>query len=40
MANRCRPSLFILNLLVPSSFPLTIDTLSFYLTAGNNLGSQ
>uniref|UniRef100_A0A452FBM5 5-hydroxytryptamine receptor 3C n=1 Tax=Capra hircus TaxID=9925 RepID=A0A452FBM5_CAPHI len=30
MANRCRPSLFISNLLVPSSFPVTIDTLSFF----------
>ncbi|XDB46774.1 hypothetical protein AB1E18_000389 [Capra hircus] len=41
MANRCRPSLFISNLLVPSSFPVTIDTLSFFfLTAGNkNLAS-
>ncbi|OWK06122.1 HTR3C, partial [Cervus elaphus hippelaphus] len=40
VANRCRPSLFILNLLVSSSFLVTIDALSFYLTAGNkNLAS-
>ena len=33
MANRCRPSLFISNLLVPSSFLVAIDALSFYLPA-------
>ena len=40
MANRCRPSLFILNLLVSSSSLVTTDALSFYLTAVNkNLAS-
>ncbi|KAJ8793886.1 hypothetical protein J1605_019150 [Eschrichtius robustus] len=30
---RCRPSLYVINLLVPSSFLIAIDALSFYLPA-------
>lgn len=33
MAIRHRPSLYIINLLVPSSFLIAIDALSFYLPA-------
>lgn len=35
MAIRRRPKLYIMNLLVPSSFLVTIDALSFYLPAGS-----
>ncbi|KAI5281760.1 5-Hydroxytryptamine Receptor 3C [Manis pentadactyla] len=33
VAIRCTPSLYVINLLVPSSFLVAIDTLSFYLPA-------
>ena len=33
MAIRCRPSLYVINLLVPSSFLIAIDALSVYLPA-------
>ena len=35
MAIRRRPKFYIMNLLVPSSFLVTIDALSFYLPAGS-----